>query len=46
MALPDAITTPVGDVTVVLVHGAFADAASWNGALPALQQRGLTRART
>jgi hypothetical protein len=40
MALPDAITT------VVLVHGAFADAATWNGAIPALQQRGLIRART
>jgi pimeloyl-ACP methyl ester carboxylesterase len=30
------------DVTVVLVHGAFADASSWNGVIPALQQRGLT----
>lgn len=30
------------DVTVVLVHGAFADASSWNGVIPLLQQRGLT----
>ena len=27
--------------TVVLVHGAFADSASWNGVVPRLQARGL-----
>jgi len=28
--------------TVVLVHGAFADASSWNGVIPRLQAAGLT----
>ena len=28
--------------TVLLVHGAFADASSWNGVIPLLQARGLT----
>jgi pimeloyl-ACP methyl ester carboxylesterase len=28
--------------TVVLVHGAFADASSWNGVIPLLQAKGLT----
>ena len=28
------------EITVVLVHGAFADASSWNGVIPSLQQRG------
>ncbi len=32
--------TPPGDVTVVLVHGAWADASSWDGEVAALQQRG------
>ena len=31
-------TTP----TVVLVHGAFADASSWNGVIPLLEAKGLT----
>jgi pimeloyl-ACP methyl ester carboxylesterase len=31
-------TTP----TVVLVHGAFADASSWNGVIPLLEEKGLT----
>jgi pimeloyl-ACP methyl ester carboxylesterase len=30
------------DVTIVLVHGAFADASGWNGVITALQQRGHT----
>jgi pimeloyl-ACP methyl ester carboxylesterase len=30
------------DVTVVLVHGAFADASSWTGVIEQLQQRGHT----
>ena len=30
------------DVTVVLVHGAFADASSWTGVIELLQQRGLS----
>jgi len=28
--------------TVVLVHGAFADASSWNGVIPRLQAKGVT----
>ena len=28
--------------TIVLVHGAFADASSWNGVIERLQQRGYT----
>jgi pimeloyl-ACP methyl ester carboxylesterase len=28
--------------TIVLVHGAFADASSWNGVIPLLQQQGFT----
>ena len=28
--------------TVVLVHGAFADASSWNGVIPMLEAKGLT----
>jgi pimeloyl-ACP methyl ester carboxylesterase len=31
-----------GDTTIVLVHGAFADASSWNGVIPLLQQQGYT----
>ena len=30
------------DVTVVLVHGAFADASSWSGVIERLQRRGVT----
>jgi pimeloyl-ACP methyl ester carboxylesterase len=30
----------VPDITVVLVHGAFADASSWSGVIAALQRRG------
>lgn len=33
---PDSDTTP----TIVLVHGAFAESASWNGVVPELQRRG------
>ena len=35
-------TTPTktGPLTVVLVHGAFADASSWNGVIERLQARG------
>jgi pimeloyl-ACP methyl ester carboxylesterase len=29
------------DLTIVLVHGAFADAAGWNGVIERLQQRGF-----
>jgi pimeloyl-ACP methyl ester carboxylesterase len=44
MSLPDNATSSstVADVTVVLVHGAFADASGWNGVIAALQQRGHT----
>jgi pimeloyl-ACP methyl ester carboxylesterase len=31
-----------GKPTIVLVHGAFADASSWNGVIPLLQQQGYT----
>ena len=36
-------TTPraAGPLTVVLVHGAFADASSWNGVIERLQARGV-----
>src|SRR4051812_47954917 len=30
-----------GPLTVVLVHGAFADASSWNGVIELLQARGV-----
>jgi hypothetical protein len=33
------MTTP----TIVLVHGAFADASSWNGVIERLQQQGAPR---
>jgi pimeloyl-ACP methyl ester carboxylesterase len=33
--------TMSGSPTVVLVHGAFADASSWNGVIPLLQAQGL-----
>jgi pimeloyl-ACP methyl ester carboxylesterase len=33
--------SPADGTTVVLVHGAFADSASWNGVVPLLQNRGL-----
>jgi alpha-beta hydrolase superfamily lysophospholipase len=29
------------DLTVVLVHGAFADASSWNGVIERLQAAGI-----
>lgn len=31
-----------GDLTIVLVHGGFADASSWNGVIERLQAAGLT----
>jgi len=34
-------TTPAGSPTVVLVHGAFADASSWNGVIERLQAKGV-----
>ena len=30
------------ETTVVLVHGAFADASSWNGVITRLQAKGVT----
>src|SRR4029450_3071616 len=44
MSLPPnpAASATVGEVTVVLVHGAFADASGWNGVIAALQQGGHT----
>jgi hypothetical protein len=33
--------SPAAATTVVLVHGAFADSASWNGVVPKLQAKGL-----
>ena len=38
--MPDSTQT-VGSPTVVLVHGAFADASSWNGVIERLQARGV-----
>jgi alpha-beta hydrolase superfamily lysophospholipase len=37
MAQPTTSETP----TVVLVHGAFADASSWNGVIERLQKKGV-----
>ena len=34
-------TTDHAPLTVVLVHGAFADASSWNGVIERLQSAGL-----
>lgn len=43
MSLSSSPTSPTAtDVTVVLVHGAFADASSWNGVVELLQQRART----
>ena len=44
MSQPTTPSSPVAatDVTVVLVHGAFADASGWSGVITALQRRGLT----
>ena len=44
MSLPmePAPTSAVTDVTVVLVHGAFADSSGWNDVIGSLQQRGCT----
>src|SRR4051812_29661262 len=33
--------TPAGPLTVVLVHGAFADGSSWTGVIERLQARGV-----
>ena len=38
--LPAAMTTQ--KPTIVLVHGAFAESASWNGVIASLQERGVT----
>jgi pimeloyl-ACP methyl ester carboxylesterase len=32
----------VSEPTIVLVHGAFADASSWSGVIPLLQEKGMT----
>ena len=34
-------TRTAGSPTVVLVHGAFADASSWNGVIERLQAKGV-----
>jgi pimeloyl-ACP methyl ester carboxylesterase len=34
-------SSPAEGTTVILVHGAFADSASWNGVVPRLQDKGL-----
>jgi pimeloyl-ACP methyl ester carboxylesterase len=39
--LSDITSTPAGPLTVVLVHGAFADGSSWNGVIQRLQARGV-----
>lgn len=41
-AAPLAAAEAAGPVTVVLVHGAWADASSWNKVIPLLQAKGLT----
>jgi pimeloyl-ACP methyl ester carboxylesterase len=44
MSQPTTASSPAAatDITVVLVHGAFADASGWSGVISALQGRGLT----
>jgi pimeloyl-ACP methyl ester carboxylesterase len=37
----EAASAPASDVTVVLVHGAFADGSSWNAVTPLLQAKGI-----
>jgi pimeloyl-ACP methyl ester carboxylesterase len=39
---PEAAATPGGAPTVVLVHGAFADASGWAGVITRLQAAGIT----
>jgi len=41
-SMPEATPATTSSPTVVLVHGAFADASSWSGVIPLLQQAGLT----
>jgi len=38
--MPEA-TNKDGSPTVVLVHGAYADASSWNGVIERLQRKGM-----
>ncbi|UXH76168.1 alpha/beta fold hydrolase [Roseateles amylovorans] len=38
---PAAASTPVGKTTVVVVHGAFDNGASWNGVISKLQDQGI-----
>jgi pimeloyl-ACP methyl ester carboxylesterase len=38
--MPPTPTTAAGAPTVVLVHGAFADAASWSSVIARLQRQG------
>jgi pimeloyl-ACP methyl ester carboxylesterase len=40
-AAPTAAAAAMGDTTVVLVHGAFADGSSWDKVIPLLQAKGL-----
>ena len=42
VATATATSTPKAKPTVVLVHGAFADASGWAGVIARLQQRGYT----
>ncbi|MBO0916403.1 alpha/beta fold hydrolase [Streptomyces laculatispora] len=41
-AAADGTTTTTTKPTIVLVHGAFADASSWNGVVERLERRGYT----
>src|SRR3569623_1099350 len=40
--MSQATPTTTGTPTIVLVHGAFADASSWNGVVERLQKDGYT----
>ncbi len=42
IAMTDATPAASGPLTVVLVHGAFADASGWNGVVERLQAAGIT----
>ncbi len=39
--MSEGTTTAAAPLTVVLVHGAFADASSWNGVIERLQASGV-----
>ena len=45
LSSPTSLAAPPGQVTVVMVHGAWADTSSWDGEVAALEHKGY-RARS